>query len=102
MDPLCTFIFAIIVVVTTLGIMWDICDILMESVPRGLDADAIQADLQKVVHPSHYSEDFASLCLHIHFRSCGSSGYVNLRSCCCLLSEPCMTTVGAFRCGQNA
>ncbi|BDA42749.1 Metal tolerance protein 1 [Coccomyxa sp. Obi] len=57
-DPLCTFIFAIIVLVTTVGIMRDISDILMERVPRGLDADVIQADLQKIegvvsVHDLH-------------------------------------------------
>lgn len=59
-DPLCTFIFAIIVIMTTYQIMRDISDILMERVPRGLDADVIQADLQRVVHPSH-GQHLASL-----------------------------------------
>lgn len=53
MDPLCTFIFAVIVIVTIVGIVRDISDILMERVPRGLDADVIQKDLQKVIYSSH-------------------------------------------------
>ncbi|KAK9909356.1 hypothetical protein WJX75_000956 [Coccomyxa subellipsoidea] len=48
-DPACTFVFAFIVLCTTVGILRDISDILMERVPRGLDADIIQADLQKIV-----------------------------------------------------
>lgn len=47
-DPLCTFVFAIIVLFTTFNIMRDVWDILMERVPRDLDADTIQADLLKV------------------------------------------------------
>ena len=54
-DPICTFFFAFLVLCTTMGILREIGDILMERVPRGLDADIIQADLRKVTQPSHES-----------------------------------------------
>ena len=60
-DPICTVIFAIIVLFTTVGILRDISDILMERVPRALDADVIQADLQKVTH--RLTMPAAALCL---------------------------------------
>lgn len=38
-DPLCTFVFAILVLLTTRGMVRDILDIVMERVPRGLDIE---------------------------------------------------------------
>ena len=47
-DPICTFLFAILVLLTTRAILRDISDILMERVPRGQDAATIQSDLEQV------------------------------------------------------
>ncbi len=47
-DPICTFLFAFLVLLTTRAIIRDISDILMERVPRALDAEAISDDLEKV------------------------------------------------------
>ena len=49
-DPICTFVFALLVLLTTRSLLRDISDTLMERVPRGLDADAMQAKLQEVSH----------------------------------------------------
>ena len=58
MDPICTFVFAGLVLLTTRAILRDISDILMERVPRSQDADSLQAGLQEVL--SHHSS-FLSL-----------------------------------------
>ena len=47
-DPICTFLFAILVLWTTRAILRDIADVLMERVPRGLDIKAINDDLTQV------------------------------------------------------
>ncbi|KAK9904349.1 hypothetical protein WJX75_010009 [Coccomyxa subellipsoidea] len=47
-DPICTFVFALLVLLTTRSLLRDISDTLMERVPRGLDADAMQAKLQEI------------------------------------------------------
>ena len=47
-DPICTFVFAGLVLLTTRAILRDISDILMERVPRSQDAATIQAGLQAV------------------------------------------------------
>lgn len=44
-DPICTFVFALLVLLTTRAILRDISDILMERVPRSQDAEAITAAL---------------------------------------------------------
>ena len=44
-DPICTFVFAALVLLTTRAILRDISDILMERVPRSQDAQAITAGL---------------------------------------------------------
>lgn len=46
-DPICTFVFALLVLLTTRSLLRDISDTLMERVPRGLDADAMQAKLEE-------------------------------------------------------
>ena len=40
-DPVCTFVFAALVLWTTLAILRDIADVLMERTPRGVSADAV-------------------------------------------------------------
>ena len=47
-DPLCTFLFAGLVLVTTFNIVRDISDILMERVPRAHDIDKIHSVLEQV------------------------------------------------------
>jgi hypothetical protein len=47
-DPICTFVFAGLVLLTTRAILRDISDILMERVPRSQNADTLQAGLQAV------------------------------------------------------
>ncbi len=43
-DPICTFLFAILVLLTTRAILVDISDILMERVPRGISTSQIQGE----------------------------------------------------------
>ena len=47
-DPLCTFLFAGLVLITTFGIVRDISDILMERVPRAHDIEQINSALLAV------------------------------------------------------
>ena len=49
-DPLCTFLFAGLVLVTTFSILRDISDILMERVPRAHDIEKIHDTLLEVGH----------------------------------------------------
>ncbi len=52
-DPICTFVFAALVLLTTRAILRDISDILMERVPRSQDAQAITAGLFAVSYSSY-------------------------------------------------
>ena len=47
-DPICTFIFAILVLLTTKAILRDISDILMERVPRQIDIDQLEQGMLAV------------------------------------------------------
>ena len=49
-DPICTFVFAALVLLTTRAILRDISDILMERVPRSQNAETITAALFAVGH----------------------------------------------------
>ena len=44
-DPICTFVFALLVLLTTRVILSDISDVLMERVPRSLDVAIISEAL---------------------------------------------------------
>lgn len=48
-DPICTLIFSIIVVFTTVNLMRDILSVLMESVPPGMDYTEIALALKQLV-----------------------------------------------------
>ena len=48
-DPICTFIFAVLVLLTTRAILSDIWDILMERVPRKIDIDKLERDMLAVI-----------------------------------------------------
>jgi zinc transporter 2 len=57
-DPICTFIFSVIVLFTTLPIMTNLIKILMEGTPMGVNLTKMTADLKKVpgaedVHDLH-------------------------------------------------
>lgn len=55
-DPICTFLFALLVLLTTRAILRDISDVLMERVPRAHDSAAVEAALLQVppVDPKTY------------------------------------------------
>ena len=50
-DPICTWIFAIIVMVTTFSSLWGNISVLLEGVPDGHDVDVIKAKLLAVKDP---------------------------------------------------
>ncbi len=50
-DPVCTFLFAFLVLLTTRAIMRDIFDVLMERVPRGVCIASLQEELAQVREP---------------------------------------------------
>ncbi|XP_051494248.1 proton-coupled zinc antiporter SLC30A2 [Apus apus] len=57
-DPICTFIFSVLVLGTTLTILRDILQVLMEGTPKGMDFNAVQEALLAVpgvqaVHSLH-------------------------------------------------
>ncbi|XP_008308739.1 putative proton-coupled zinc antiporter SLC30A4 isoform X1 [Cynoglossus semilaevis] len=47
-DPICTYIFSVLVLITTFRIMKDTVVIVLEGVPRHLDSDRIKEDLLKL------------------------------------------------------
>ena len=47
-DPICTFVFSVIVVCTTIPILCDCIRVFMEGTPAGVDPDKILEDLHKV------------------------------------------------------
>lgn len=72
-DPICTFVFAIIVLCTTVPVSKDCLNVLMEAAPADINAKALYADLQNVegvvnVHDIHIwciSIGRPSISLHI-------------------------------------
>ncbi|XP_063781170.1 proton-coupled zinc antiporter SLC30A8 [Pseudophryne corroboree] len=47
-DPICTFIFSIFVLATTITILWDIFIVLMEGVPRGINYSIVKQSILAV------------------------------------------------------
>ncbi len=47
-DPICTFLFSVIVLFTTFGIVRDCLKVLMEAVPLGISPTKMKDDLLKV------------------------------------------------------
>lgn len=47
-DPICTFFFSIIVLITTLTIMRDVLNVLMEGIPKGIDIKEVQRTLLNI------------------------------------------------------
>ena len=57
-DPLCTFLFSILVFITTIPIIRDCFNILMESAPRGINLKEVQEKFMRIpnvkeVHDIH-------------------------------------------------
>lgn len=57
-DPICTFVFSVIVLVTTIGILRETLHVLMEGVPRGVELEVVRAALSALpdvdeVHELH-------------------------------------------------
>ena len=44
-DPICTFVFSLIVLITTLHIIRDVLNVLMEGIPKGIDIQEVQKTL---------------------------------------------------------
>ncbi|XP_065652042.1 proton-coupled zinc antiporter SLC30A2 isoform X2 [Hydra vulgaris] len=73
MDPICTFLFSLLVLFTTLTILKDILLVLMEGTPKGLDFKEVFEDLQniqavKMVHNLHLwslTMDTPALSVHL-------------------------------------
>jgi len=57
-DPICTFLFSVLVLITTVRLIKQSVGVLMEGVPEGIDPDEVQADLSRLagvlqVHDLH-------------------------------------------------
>lgn len=47
-DPLCTFVFSIIVMITTCNIMKDSIGIILEAVPNSINTEKLKDDLRRI------------------------------------------------------
>ena len=47
-DPLCTFVFSIIVLCTTVGVAKDCIQCIMEAVPKSVDVTKLEEDIKKL------------------------------------------------------
>lgn len=47
-DPICTFVFSIIVLCTTIGVAKDCIECIMEAVPKGVDVVKLEEDLKRL------------------------------------------------------
>jgi len=71
-DPICTFLFSILVLFTTFTIMKDIVVVLMEGTPKGLDFKEVMEDLQNIrsvrmIHNLHiWSLTMGTAALSVH------------------------------------
>ena len=74
-DPLCTYFFSVIVVVTTVPVMKDCVHVLMEGTPSIVDAEQLYLDLEQAeaveeIHDFHvWSISVGKLSLTCHIKS---------------------------------
>jgi zinc transporter 2 len=74
-DPLCTFLFSIIVIFTTIPIMKDCVRVLMEGTPASVDIEKLKTDLKSIkgvnrIHDLHvWSLSVGKLALSVHLDS---------------------------------
>jgi len=73
-DPICTFLFSIVVLTTTIGLMRQSLGVLMEATPDGIDSEKIEAALRAIpgvsdVHDLHlWSISVGKISLSTHLR----------------------------------
>ena len=71
-DPICTFLFSVIVFFTTTPVTRDCLRILMESTPKGTDPDVLRTNLKLIegvvsVHDLHiWSISVSKVCMSAH------------------------------------
>ena len=82
-DPVCTFLFAVLVLLTTRAILRDISDVLMERVPRAHDSAAVEGALLQVPPglPGTWLRE-ASSGLVVGKRSCSSLVTAQMPAAC--------------------
>lgn len=74
-DPICTFIFSVIVFFTTISVAKDCISVLMEGVPDSVDVDQLEKDLLKLefvdsVHDIHvWALSMGKIALSAHISS---------------------------------
>ena len=76
-DPICTYLFSIIVMVTTIPIVKNCIHILMEGAPRTFDLEALRKDLEEVcgndfieLHDLHvWTISTGKLSMSVHIKS---------------------------------
>jgi zinc transporter 2 len=81
-DPICTFVFSIIVMFTTVSIIKDCMRVIMEATPKHINLDHLKIDLYqiegvKAIHDLHcwsLSLDAKSYSLTVHIRSTKTEG----------------------------
>lgn len=56
-DPICTYLFSILVILTTVPVFRDCLKVLMESEPNGVDSEKIRAQIS-ALHDVKRVEDF--------------------------------------------
>ncbi|XP_033219609.1 zinc transporter 2-like isoform X2 [Belonocnema kinseyi] len=47
-DPICTFLFSILVILTTVAIIKDVMNVLMEGIPKGLDYSQVESTFMQI------------------------------------------------------
>lgn len=74
-DPICTFIFSVIVLITTIPILIDVCKVFMESTPKDIKVHEVYKSLSKVegvieVHDLHiWNLNMSHKSMSVHLKS---------------------------------
>jgi len=77
-DPLCTYLFSVIVMITTIPIIKDLISIMMEGAPKSIDIDQLENDLRELsdgadivdVHDLHvWSLSAGKMSMSVHIKS---------------------------------
>ena len=76
-DPICTFIFSIIVLYTTLRILKDSIFVLMEATPPHIDSEKLKLELSRIYGVSDVH------CFHVWLLSIGRVLYINVDCAIC-------------------
>ena len=90
-DPICTFIFSVLVIFTTVPILKDLANVLMEGAPQGVDYALVASNLTalpgvKMVHSLHVwalTLDKNACSVHLAIGECCGSLYLSLLALWC-------------------